>query len=219
MREDVCIVIPAYNPDDKLSTLINALKDYNILVVNDGSSNSFDFTIPGIILLEHKWNKGKGEALKTAFKYIKEQTDYTFVVTADADGQHTSEDIKRVIEELKENRFVLGCRKFDKNTPLRSYIGNKITSVILKLFYNINISDSQTGLRGFSVNILKELINIQGSRYEYETAVLLKLKELNLKIVELPICTIYCDNNCCSHFNPFKDSAKIFFQIFWRKLC
>ncbi len=219
MKKDFCIVIPAYNPDGNLTKLINDLQGYDIIVVNDGSTNTFDFNMEGITLLEHKKNEGKGAALKTAFKYISEQASYKYVITADADGQHSIGDIKAVAACLCEGSFVLGCRNFDTNTPIRSLIGNKITSVFLKFFYNINISDSQTGLRGFSTNFLEELINIEGSGYEYETAVLLNLKKSNLSVIEQPVSAIYCDNNRCSHFNPIKDSAKIFFEIIRRKLC
>ena len=95
------------------------------------STNSQERTV-----LTHPENKGKGEGLKTAYRYIKETyaDEEVAIVTADSDGQHSPEDIVRIATRasLEKDSLVLGVRNFDgTHVPLRSRVGNKIT---LKIF-------------------------------------------------------------------------------------
>ena len=104
------IVIPAYQPDNKLIKLIEKIhekSDFRILVIDDGSSskcqNIFDKAQQYATVLRHQVNQGKGQALKTAFAYIQQQNSYGTVVTADADGQHKIWDILRTANKASEN--------------------------------------------------------------------------------------------------------------------
>ena len=104
------IVIPAYQPDNKLIKLIEKIhekSDFRILVIDDGSSskcqNIFDKAEQYATVLRHQVNQGKGQALKTAFTYIQQQNSYGTVVTADADGQHKIWDIFRTANKASEN--------------------------------------------------------------------------------------------------------------------
>lgn len=210
---DVCIVIPAYNPDYKLKDLISRLDGYDIIVVDDGSDNNFDFKSLGVNVLRHEKNSGKGAALKTAFNYVLHENKYKGVVTADCDGQHCPDDIIAVAEEFLANpeTIVFGARNFMfRSTPIKSYIGNKITSFVLHLLYKIKLSDTQTGLRVIPTSILPILINTPGSGFEYETAVLLEVKKHKIPIREFSIKTVYEKNNKNTHFDPLKDSLKIY---------
>ena len=92
--------------------------------------------LTGATVLTHSENKGKGEGLKTAYRYIKETyaNEEVAIVTADSDGQHSPEDIMRIATRaaLEKDSLVLGVRNFDgTHVPLRSRVGNKIT---LKIF-------------------------------------------------------------------------------------
>ena len=71
------------------------------------------------------------------------------------------------------------------------------------------IKDTQTGLRGFPINVLKNLIDIKGNRFEYETNVLIGLVKNKIKISEVLIETVYINNNETSHFNRVKDSIDV----------
>ena len=104
------IVIPAYQPDNKLIKLIEKIhekSDFRILVIDDGSSskcqNIFDKAQQYATVLRHKVNQGKGQALKTAFDYIRQQNSYGTVVTADADGQHKIWEIFPTANKASEN--------------------------------------------------------------------------------------------------------------------
>lgn len=218
-------IIPALNPDNKLIKLVKELdKDYkDIIIVNDGSESDKIFNelkkIKGCVILTHEVNKGKGEALKTAYTYYLDKLSkkYLGVICLDADGQHLVSDTIKMSELVeKEDKFVLGTRLFNtKETPFRNKLGNRITSRVFKWIYKVYIKDTQTGLRAIPNRLLKDMLEVEGSRFEYELNVLIKLVKMNEKIVEYDIKTVYLkDSNKGSHFNVFKDSYRIYKIMF-----
>ncbi len=225
---NISIIIPAYEPDDKMIQLIHQLRevlDANIVVVDDGSSKCnlvFDQVKKDAIVLRHEKNKGKGAAIKTGLIYIGENLRKTkCIVTVDADGQHKPNDVKKVCESfiqlqkifLVDKIMVIGSRSFTGNVPLRSKLGNTITRYIFKLVSGSSIWDTQSGLRAFSFGMIPFLINIKGDRYEYEINVLLEAVKNNIKINETTIKTVYIANNKSSHFRTIRDSALIYKEI------
>ena len=220
---NIVVIIPALNPDEKLIKLISELKDHfnKIIVVNDGSESDrvFKKIKDDCIILTHGENKGKGEALKTAFKYYLDNLsrNYLGVVCLDADGQHLPSDAVKMSKLVeKEDKFVLGTRLFNtKSTPLRNKLGNRITSKVFKWIYKISLKDTQTGLRAIPNRLIKKILNLEGSRFEYELNVLIKLVKLKEEIIEQDIKTVYLKNsNKKSHFKVLKDSIKVYKVMF-----
>ena len=212
------VLIPAYEPDSLLINLVDKLIPlYDVVVVDDGSTSDLIFNQikDKVKVLSYSQNKGKGYALKHGLKYIKENYDKDdLVVCADADGQHSLEDIGKLFTKIKNNTFVIGIRTFSKeDTPLRSRIGNRLTSSIVKFYFKKYLKDTQSGLRGFKVELIDDLIKIEGNRYEYEMNQLFYLIKNDITIIEEEIKTIYYDNNKKSHFKTFKDSYIIYKQI------
>jgi glycosyltransferase involved in cell wall biosynthesis len=214
-------IIPALNPDEKLIKLVKELKkEYkDIIVVNDGSESDDIFKKLDCIILTHKINLGKGEGLKTAFKYYLDNLSkkYSGVVCLDADGQHLVSDavnMSKLIEE--EDKFILGTRLFNtKETPFRNKLGNRITSRVFKWLYKVYIKDTQTGLRGIPNRLIKPLLKVEGSRFEYELNVLIKLVKDHEEIVEYDIKTVYLkDSNKKSHYRVVKDSIAVYKVLF-----
>jgi glycosyltransferase involved in cell wall biosynthesis len=220
------ILIPAYKPSEDMITFMSRLRQISneaVLIINDGSGHDFDKMFDhvrrfqNVFVVNHEVNKGKGAALKTGFKYaLSNFPDVKKIITADADGQHHENDVKKIIEYMKEdeNSLFLGSRTFGKEVPFRSKIGNIITRNIFRYIYKVKISDTQSGLRGLQVSHLKHFLDIPYNGYEFETEMLLKCSKNNIKIKEISIETIYKDNNSSSHFNPLLDSLKIYFVIF-----
>lgn len=215
---DITVLIPAYNPTIDLISLTNKLikKKFIVIVVNDGSNDSFKYIFKklnkDIIVLEHGTNQGKGQALKTGFNYIINNINCNGVVTADADGQHLIEDIIKVANELKykQNNLILGSRKQNKDMLLKSRIGNSITKFIFNIVTKTKIYDTQTGLRGIPFAFINDFINIEGNRYEYEMNMLIYCINKKINITEVPIKTVYIENNKASSFKLIKDSMKIY---------
>lgn len=217
------IIIPAFDPDNRLISLIHNIKEncnYNIVIVNDGSSPSCREIFQkagnlGCTVLVHKNNRGKGAALKTAFSYLINKQPQDDIVCADCDGQHTWQDILKIANALSTHKssIILGCREFVGKVPARSLLGNKITSFVYSKIAKSKISDTQTGLRGFSHLMLPWLVTIQGNHYEYEMNQLLEAKSVGYNLFCVPIETIYENNNETSHFHPIKDSIRIYLPI------
>lgn len=218
---DLSIIIPSYNPDEKLIKVVEGLKEkgfHDMIVVNDGSDAAHQEPFRKLdgecTIIHHKENKGKGRALKTAFSFCLENRKRTLgVITVDGDNQHKPEDVyacgKALLE--KKDSLVLGCRDFSgADVPKKSKYGNTITKGVFRVFCGLKISDTQTGLRAISRDRLAELLAIKGERYEYETNMLLEAKDLEIPITEVPIQTVYINDNESSHFHPVRDSIKIY---------
>lgn len=219
------VLIPAYDPDDKLISTIKEIRDQNseidIIVINDGSKTECDdiFTKAKefALVISHEQNKGKGAALKTGFRYIKENYEKPFfIVTADADGQHKTSDIFMVLDTAVENpdSLVLGSRKLGKDVPFRSRSGNAITRIIFAINTGKKVYDTQTGLRAFSDRLIDYALEVSGDRYEYEINFLMGCVRNKTEIIEKWIEVVYIEGNKSSHFNIVKDSFRIYKEIF-----
>ena len=215
------VLIPAYQPDARLPRLILELHradpSTKIVVVDDGSGQKFSdifeaSATAGAHVISYEHNRGKGYALREGFTWIRDVAGDSpeCVVTADADGQHTLNDIFRVGRTCTDTgKSVLGVREFVGHVPARSRIGNTATSALFWLATGWKLKDTQTGLRAFPVALLPALLEVQGDRYEYELRVLLHLAKFRHPVTQIPIETIYEAGNPTSHFHPLQDSARI----------
>ena len=219
----ISVVLPSLDPDEKLTAVIDGLLEYgftDIILVNDGSKpenlHYFEDAAaahPEIHLLHHEVNRGKGAALKNAFRYFLEnRPDGIGVVTVDGDNQHHPEDTRAcALHMAQTNRCVLGVRDFSlSHVPARSRMGNRITSAVFKIFVGMTISDTQTGLRAIPTHDLKTLVQVYGDRFEYETNTLLAMKENAIPFDEVKIRMVYIEENKSSHFRAVRDSWRIY---------
>lgn len=223
----IAIVIPAYEPDERLLKLLEEMDSRAmgpIVLVNDGSIGPvYDEVFQQALgfveksgghLLVHEVNKGKGRALKTAFSFLMEhEPDISTVVTVDSDGQHTCDCIQNIMDVAndKPDSLVLGVRRFDlQGIPWKSRFGNNLTEKIFKYVTGQHVSDTQTGLRAIPCKYLQEFIEIKGERFEYEMRMLVEAVG-KMPVIEVPIETIYdSESNHQTHFNPIKDSVRIY---------
>ena len=220
--KNVSVVLPSLDPDEKLIAVIDGLLEYgftDIILINDGSKpeNMHYFETaaqhPEVHLLHHKVNRGKGAAMKTAFAwFLENRPEGTGVVTVDGDNQHHPEDTRACAAHMLETgRIVLGVRDFSlPHVPARSRSGNRITSMVFKIFVGMTISDTQTGLRAFPRSVLETMLSISGDRFEYETNMLLAMKQKDLDFDEVKIRTVYIEENKSSHFRAVRDSWRIY---------
>ena len=129
------MLIPAYKPDERFVEITAALigSGIDVLAVDDGSGPQYTQFFEkaatlGAAVLRHDINRGKGAALRTGISALMSREDVLGIVTADADGQHTLEDIGKIISEMQEHPgvFVIGARQFKGEVPLRSRFGNSV---------------------------------------------------------------------------------------------
>lgn len=203
------VIIPALNPDEGLREIVerNWELENQIILVDDGSDKKYERLFWELgekcIVLHHEENRGKGEAIKTALKYIKEELwECRVVGIMDADGQHLPDDMEKLLMKAAAEpmALIVGSRTIDRNVPWKSRMGNLITRRIFRMKTGVEVSDTQTGLRAFSTRLLDFMLDIEGERYEYE--------------MNVPIETIYHDKgNSCSHFRKVRDSVRIYRQL------
>ena len=221
--QQCCVLIPSLSPDDRLPAYVNELHEAGfglILVVDDGSAPEYQPIFSriagweGCHVLHHEVNRGKGQALRTGYRYIKEHTEVQGILTADSDGQHTVPDTLHLADELgKQHELLLGSRDFSKNNPNvppKSRFGNRMTSFVFKVLYGHWLPDTQTGLRAFDRKLLDFMLGVKGDRFEYEMNVLIQCAGHKVPMRALTIETIYMEENKGTHFHPIRDSWRIY---------
>ena len=221
----ISVILPSLDPDEKLLAVVAGLLNIgfaDVILVNDGSKpenlHYFEEAAahPQVQLLHHQVNRGKGAALKTAFQwFLKNRPEGLGVVTVDGDNQHHPEDtLACTLEMIRTGNVILGCRDFSlSHVPFRSRFGNKLTCGVFQVFCGMTISDTQTGLRAIPRDAVKAFCNVQGDRFEYETNMLLAIKEQGIAYGEVKIRTVYIEENKSSHFRAVRDSVRIYALI------
>jgi len=221
------VLIPTLHPDHLLTRYIEDLVSQGfekILVIDDGSGPQYAplfeklIVHPQCTVIGYPDNRGKGYALKYGMRYMLENfPEAPGIVTADSDGQHTALDVYRVAQRLLEHPrgLIIGSRDFsDKNVPFKNRAGNRLTSFFFALLYGKWLPDTQTGLRGFSTSLVPLMLEVPGERFEYEMNMLILASTRLVSFDIVMIQTIYIEENRRSHFRPFKDSLRIYMQLF-----
>lgn len=214
------LTIPALEPPPTFPGFIRELIKNGfgrIVVVNDGSAapweNIFaEIKASGATVLRHAENRGKGAALKTAFRHcLEKEAPFDAFITADCDGQHRIDDIKKVFYTLEQypDHIVLGTRTFNGQTPKKSYLGNHAAAFFARNLYGIDVGDTQTGLRGLPYAYAPMLSRIPGDRFEYEINMLIEAAHRKIPIRTVAIETVYINDNAESHYRPVRDSLRV----------
>ena len=215
MKNNVYVIIPAYNEGKRILEVIKQAKNYakNIVVVDDGSKdetcNIAEKT--GVDVLNHIINLGKGAALKTGCDYAVSNGAKKLIVM-DADGQHNPSEIPHFLKSLNDADIVFGYRQL-KEAPLVFKFGNRFINLSTKLLYGLNLKDTQSGFRAFTNSCYKK-IRWKANDYSMESEMIANVGKHNLKYKEIPIKTIYRDKY---KGTTVLDGIKIVFNmILWK---
>lgn len=222
---EAVVAIPALDPDARLVTLVDGLHERGFsrfIIVDDGSGPDAQAVFDalerrGALVVRHPENLGKGSAIKTALAQIRwAYPDARHLVTVDADGQHTPDDVARVCAHAGDNpqALVLGSRDFSgRGVPLRSRAGNAFSSVYFKMDTGMTCRDTQTGLRVIPRSLFGLARRTKGARYDYEMNFLTTVAKKGAPMEMVPISTVYTAGNADSHFRALRDSALIYRQF------
>lgn len=215
--EKICVIIPTYNNATTIRRVIEDVEKYcsSIIVVNDGSTDDTAAilqSIPSPIeVVSYPDNRGKGYALVIGFKKAK-ALGYTHAITIDADGQHFADDIPCFIEGLKHNPegFIVGCRNLtEENMPRQNTFANRFSNFWFRLQTGINLPDTQSGYRLYTLSSLKGL-NLITSRYESELELLVYAAWAGVDITSVNVKVYYPPaEERVSHFRPIYDFFRI----------
>jgi glycosyltransferase involved in cell wall biosynthesis len=183
----------------------------NVCIVDDASFDGTDHIakIHETRYIQHPVNLGKGAALSGGFNFLVHQLYARWVLTMDADGQHSADDIPALLEYVKEHPatgICIGKRDLShKNMPLLRVISNMATSKILSMLTDRKIADSQSGFRIYSAELLKR-VRCTYTRFEMESEIILKACHLNFSIGFVKVQTLYF--NRTSHISHLKDTLR-----------
>lgn len=175
--DKVSIVIPAYNEQEVIASLLQKLvsinkgNTYEIIVVDDGSTDDTGLIArnSGVNVIRHPYNKGYGAALKTGIRASRNEN----ILTLDADGQHNYEDIKRIIEHLGEYDMVVGCRTKDSYTPVSRKLGKIVLNWLANYLSGFKIPDLNSGFRAFKKSKVMEFMHILPNTFSFTATITL----------------------------------------------
>ncbi|PIU68235.1 glycosyltransferase family 2 protein [candidate division WWE3 bacterium CG06_land_8_20_14_3_00_42_16] len=199
--DKIWVVIPAFNEERTIGQVIDGLKAVGftkILVVNDGSSDSTESKVKElgeVVLIGHLINRGLGGALVTGFQATL-RLGAEWVVTCDADGQHLAADVLRIARILVEEKLdlVVGSRFVEKDRqkkiPLKRKLYNHLGNIVTQILSGAKVTDSQSGLRGFSSQTLEKL-DLGSDGMEISSEIIRESFRSQLRYQEVPIKAIY----------------------------
>jgi glycosyltransferase involved in cell wall biosynthesis len=211
----ITAIIPAYNSEKTIANIVKRTLDHvdKVLVVDDGSTDntSAEAKRAGAEVFVHSMNRGKAEAINTGIKNSKGIT-----VMLDSDLQHLPEEIPKLLDPIINGGadLSIGSRFLGspEKMPLHRRTTNKLSNLAIKIRTNKNITDVQSGFRAFNDEI-RRLDLRSAHRYDIESIMLLRAIENNLKIVEVPITTIYGKP---SYFNILNDGVRVVWALMFK---
>ena len=214
--QDTYLLIPSYKSADLLKDFINTqLKDFvpqkHLLVVDDASEDgTFEMCASmGIECIRHEKNRGKGGALKTGFAHLLTAKNARWILTMDADGQHSPSDITLFLDEVKKYPaagICIGGRAMRLGImPPARILSNRLTSLIMTLFTGVRVKDSQCGYRLYSAELINSIV-IEYERFEMETEVIMKAAAKKFPVHFVPVQTLYLKGP--SHISHIADTLR-----------
>lgn len=221
---DVVGIIPCYNVDEFCEQVIRQTVRYvdHLILIDDGSVDETGNILAKMqLLMSDKIsvitfpdNRGKGVGLIAGFCEALNRFDFRTLVTLDGDGQHPPAEIPKLVQAIREGaEMAIGGRDLDR-MPARSKFGNTVVGGLLRWLHPHAPADTQSGLRAFNPELVEQIVrSVKGSRYETEIQVLLLALSQQRNIVNVPIPTIYIDNNRSSKFRPVTDSVRILYAL------
>lgn len=217
MISPVIVILPAFNAETTLEPVVKGLRqvlpDARIIGVNDGSADGTGALLRSVCdrTIEFSENRGKGEALRVAFKAARE-TDCRAVLTIDSDGQHDPAFAPSIIEALDRYHIAIGTRDLSgEQVPKHRRIANFLSSAATRLVSGGAVRDSQSGYRAIRREVL-EVVHAEGDRYEFETDFIIRAAHAGFTITNVPISTIY---GSASYFREFHD-AMLVIGVLWK---
>lgn len=196
------IVIPCYNEEKTLAQCIERVLgiadetlSLEIVIVDDGSKDSTAAVagdlarrFPGVRLIRHAQNKGKGAALRTGFR----EATGEFVAVQDADLEYDPEDLKRMLGPLirGDAEVVLGSRFLSIGAHrvlyFWHYLGNRFLTLLSNIFTDLNLTDMEACYKVFRREVIQS-IEIRENRFGFEPEIVAKVAAMRLRIYEMGI--------------------------------
>jgi glycosyltransferase involved in cell wall biosynthesis len=219
-KHKCCVIIPTYNNDRTLPAVINGCQQFcnDIWVINDGSTDTTADILsktPGITVITQEVNKGKGAALRRAFKEAFE-AGFMNAVTIDSDGQHEPADLASFADVLDKDPEVIyiGARNMGQHSiPGKSKFGHKNSNFWFWVETGIKAEDTQSGYRLYPLKAV-QFKRTYTWRYEFEIEVIVRAAWKGTDVKFIPV-KVYYPEDRVSHFRPLKDFTRVAILNVW----
>lgn len=216
----VCVVVPVYNHEHAIGTVVNALRTQAlpVILVDDGCSPACAAVLdrlseqPDVTLIRHDVNRGKGAAVITGFRGAY-KLGFTHAIQVDADGQHTLGDARRFVEAAREapDAVICGRPMFDASIPKARYYGRYLTHGMVWLqTLSFDIIDSMCGFRLYPLKTTIALADQQhiGARMDFDSEIIVRLHWRQVPMRWLDTRVSYPIDGV-SHFRMFLDNVRM----------
>ena len=208
------IVIPTKDNVGSIADVARRCQAFcrDVLVVNDGSTDGTRAAaeaVPGVVVVSHEVNRGKGIALVTALTWAQRH-GFSHIVSVDADGQHLPEELPRFLEAAQADPYALhvGVRDME-GAPGSSQFGRNFSNFWTWVETGHHVGDTQSGYRVYPVEPVLSL-GVRGRRYEWEMEVIVRALWAGIAVRDVPCSVHYPDpEERVSSFRPFKDNVRI----------
>jgi glycosyltransferase involved in cell wall biosynthesis len=198
-REDVFIVIAAYNEAAVIGRVVRELRERhaNVVVVDDGSRDDTAGAAreAGALVLRHTVNRGQGAALQTGLTYAL-RSGASYLVTFDADGQHRPEDVERLLAPIERGdaEFALGSRFLGaaENIPGSRRLLLKLAVLFQRSVSRAHLTDAHNGLRAFSRKAAGR-IALTEDRMAHASELIDQVVASGLRYTEVPVTIRYTE--------------------------
>ncbi|MDC0192546.1 glycosyltransferase [Alphaproteobacteria bacterium] len=221
------LIIPAFKPNKRLISLIkllNKIGNLKILVVNNGNDIKYNSFFEDLSQYKNtettlvRNNLGKGYGIKMGLQFIKNKDgNINACIFADADGQHTFDDIVKILDYCNNNditkKIIIGARQHNIYSPILNRVGNYFYNFFFNSKYQSRVNDCLSGLRAVSFRDIELLINIKENDFRFEVSTLKEYIKKKYNIIEIKVSSTYFKDKK-SHFLKFKDSIKLLKYIF-----
>lgn len=220
MHADTFVVIAAFNEGKVVRGVVEGVvaAGYPAVVVDDGSRDDTAAAarVPGVTVVRHAINLGQGAALQTGIDYAVRRGART-IVTFDADGQHSVEDIPALVDALADADMALGSRFLGKEIEGAGK-GRKAmlrtATVVSNSLSGLSLTDAHCGLRAFKASVA-DRIRITQDRMAHASELLRSIQRAKLRVVEVPVTIRYTDHSRAKGQGALQ-AVRILFDYFFR---
>ena len=210
----ILVCIPAFNEGKVIDKVIkDCLKFSNEVVVCDDGSMDNTYEVAdsaGADVIRHEKNIGKGESLRSLFKFAR-HSNHDIIVTIDGDGQFIPEEIPKLVKSIKENKsdLVIGYR-FDDTTEIPNYrrFGNKMLDKMTNMVEEISVRDTQSGFRAYSRKVIDD-IDFKMKGFGADAEILIDAAKKGYRLSEEKITVIYDTGTKTSTKNPISHTGEV----------
>ena len=196
MNEYVSIIVPCYNEESTLKTIVDLLIKLpfkkQIIIVDDGSTDNTnkvctEINYPDILILNHPKNKGKGAAIRTALSHVQGE----ITIIQDADLEYSPNDIIQIIGKFSDSlcQVVYGSRNLNSDNQRsynRYYYGGVFLTWLVNKLYGSKLTDLSTCYKSFRTDLLRQ-IQLEQEGFDFCAEVTAKLLRKGIAISEVPI--------------------------------